>query len=201
MEFHSIKNIYIYIHGTLSWTQDGEKTLHPSLGPFNPTNQLMAGWLCASHPQLPRLPKTLFKMTGHKSPTWEGHGLNRLRSETKRSFQGPNLLGEVVGDGSREDVNWHFDKTHGMMIYVWYVYIYLSIYVWFGGEFGWNSGETRTVSQRWGDCRWVRVSEPVCARYVVCKYSKLDAISTNNQYYMIPVSTNAKKLLLMDIRS
>lgn len=45
------------------------------------------------------------------------------------------------------------------------------------------------------------VSQYVQDTLIVCKYSKLDAISTNNEYYMIPVSTNAKKLLLMDTRS
>lgn len=43
------------------------------------------------------------------------------------------------------------------------------------------------------------VSQYVQDTLIVCKYSKLDAISTNNEYYMIPVSTNAKNLLLMDI--
>ena len=43
------------------------------------------------------------------------------------------------------------------------------------------------------------MSQYVQDTLIVCKYSKLDAISTNNEYYMIPVSTNAKNLLLMDI--
>ena len=159
MEFHSIKKIYIYIYPwdlimnpRWRWSTT---TLH-----WDPSTQPTSPWQVGYVPAVASGCRGSLRLCSK----WLATNLRRgkamalyvgsKRNETK--FPRPKFSGEVVGDGSREDVKLTFwqnswDNDLCMIYHILNIYLYI-IYVWFCGEFGWKSGETRTVSQWWGDC-------------------------------------------------